>query len=331
MKSFKTLIISLFLLCFNLSSLHSHVIEKVVIIGSGAVGASAAIFTGQAKLTPLVIQDNDCKAQMALIHSIDNYPGVLEDIEGVELLNKFRQQAQNFGARFVDGSVEAVDLLNKPFRIDLANGEQIYTETLIIASGTEKRWLGIPNEQALRGKGVVSATFCKDSDFTHKNVVVVGGGHAALQEALFIANVADKVTIVNRSNVFNASKFHQEQVFNNSKISVLYNTEVDDILDPRKNKVTSVILRDKINNQITTLPADYVLIAIGSQPNSKLFKGQLELTDSGHIVVNGKNTSTNIPGVFAAGDVTEVAYGRVVIAAGAGAMSAMDAIRYLDR
>lgn len=315
---------------FYITEIQTAEVEKLVIIGSGAAGSSAAIFAGQANISPLVIQDTDCKAQMALIHKIDNYPGMLEEIDGHELLTRFREQAQFFGARFQEGSVIEVDLLNRPFRIELCDGSSIYAESIIIASGGEKRWLGIPNEQALRGKGVVGATFCRGIDFTGKNVIVVGGGHAALQEAQYISDKAKSVIIVNRSKYFNASKFHQELVFNNEKINILYDTEIDNILDISQNKVTGVVLRNKTNQKIETLDADIVLIAIGSKPNSELFKDQLELTADGQIVINGKNMSTSIPGVFAAGDVSDVAYGRVVISAGAGAMAAMDAIRYLS-
>jgi thioredoxin reductase (NADPH) len=179
-----------------IASLNAGEVEKVVIIGAGAAGSSAAIFTGQADLNPLVIQDIDCNAQMALIHDIDNYPGALEKINGVELLENFRKQAEGFGARFIKDSVVEVDLLTRPFRIELASGNSVHAESIIIAAGTTKRWLELYNEQELRGKGIVSATFCKDQDYRNKNVVVVGGGHAALQEAIHIAELANHITIV---------------------------------------------------------------------------------------------------------------------------------------
>lgn len=323
------LAINLFFLNFCLQA--SEAVEKVVIIGAGAAGSSAAIFAGQANLNPLVIQDSNCGAQMALIHKIDNYPGILEEVEGIDLLNRFREQAQKFGARFHKGSVVEVDLSNRPFRIDLKSGETVYAETIIIASGTQKRWLELPNEEALKDKGVIAASFCRDPNFfNEKRVVVVGGGHAALQEAHYISETADLVTLVNRSSLFNASKFHQEQVFNNEKIDVLYDTEVDDILDPYQDRVTEVILKNRKTGAFTSVPADLVLVAIGNRPNTDLFQGQLELSPSGQIVINGKDTSTSIEGVFSAGDISDVSYGRVVISAGAGAMAALDTIRYLN-
>jgi len=305
-------------------------VEEVVILGSGAAGSSAAIFTAQANRHPLVIQDIDCKAQMALIHTIDNYPGMLEEVEGVDLLNRFRTQAKAFGARFQEGSVLEVDLLNRPFRIKLSDGQTIHAKTLIIAAGTVKQWLELPNEQALRGRGVISASFCKQTNFKDKKVIVIGGGHAALQEAHFLSAVAKKVILVNRGSTFNASKFHQDLVMNNKKIEIIYNTKVEDVLDVSRGLFTSVVLKNKQTNEISEIPADILLVAIGNTPNSKLFKDQLEVSPKGQIVIHGKNSSTNIPGVFAAGDVSDVSYGRVVIAAGSGAMAALDATRYLD-
>lgn len=312
------------------AGLHASEIEKLVIIGSGAAGSSAAIFSGQADLHPLVVHDTDCNAQMALIHKIDNYPGILEEIEGVDLLHNFRKQAESYGARFIEDSVVEVDFLNRPFKITFASERIVYSDAVIIASGTNKRWLQLSSEQLLRGKGVVSATFCRNTDYHGKNVVVVGGGHAALQEAMHIADQAKHITIVNRGSKFQASAFHQNAVFARPNIDVIYNTEVNDILDVSKGKVTGVVLSERETGENHEREADIILIAIGNKPNSELYKDQLELTPAGNIVINGKNTSTNIPGVFAAGDVTDVVYGRVVIAAGAGAMAALDAVRYLD-
>lgn len=315
---------------FLITGIQASEIEKVVILGSGAAGSSAAIFAGQGGLNPLVIQDSDCNAQMAMIHTIDNYPGVLEEIEGVELLNKFRLQAQQFGARFHEDSVVEVDVMNRPFRIELASGKTVYTQALIIASGTKKRWLELSNETNLRGKGVTAASFCRNATFNEKEVVVIGGGHAALQEAQHVSDLAKKVTIVNRGKKFAASKFHQELVFSNKKIQVMYDTEIEDILDPSADKVTGVLLKNSQTQEVTHFPTDVVVVAIGHKANSELFQNQLELSPSGQIMINGQNTATNVPGVFAAGDVSSVSYGRVVIAAGMGAMAALDAIRFLD-
>lgn len=310
---------------------YSEEVEKLVIIGSGAAGSSAAIFAGQASLNPLVIQETDCTTQIALIHKIDNYPGILHDVDGIDLINNFRKQAENFGARFVADAVVAADLQNKPFKIVLGSGKTVYSEAIIIAAGVTKKWLGLPSEKLLRNKGVVSATFCKDTDYTGKNVVVVGGGHAALQEALFVSDKAARVTIVNHGEKFNASKFHQDEVFKTENIEVIYNASVEDILDVSQEKVTAVVLHDHKTNETYQKSTDIVIVAIGAKPNTDMFKGQLQLSAAGNIVMNCKNSSTNIPGVFAAGDITDIAYGRVAVASGAGAMAALDAIRYLEK
>lgn len=305
-------------------------VEKLVIIGAGPAGASAAIFAGQSHLNPVVIRDDNCKTQMAFIHKIDNYPGVLDETDGLELLNNFYVQAEKFGARFVDGSLKNIDLLNRPFTIELESGETFQAEAVIIAAGTDKKWLGAENEQHFRKNGVVSGSLCLGNSYHGKNIVVVGGGHAALQEAQYVSEKANQVFLLNRSDKFNASKLHRDQVLNNEKVKVIYHTEVVEILDPKQNKVTEVVARNNITKEEVTLPADIVIVAIGNNPNTEMIKDQLKTLPTGHIVINGKNTSTSIPGVFAAGDITDVSYGRVVIAAGSGAMAALDAIRYLD-
>lgn len=312
-----------------LSFANAEAMEKVVILGSGPAGLTSAIIAGQADLSPLVIEGEQCEGQLEIIHKIDNYPGFPEEIGGKELLLRFREQAIKFGARVEgEGRIKEVDLETRPFKIIFENDNIIETETLIIAQGVTKKWLGLDSEQELRGKGVMSTSICKRKDFEGKAVAVVGGGHAALQEALTIAEFASSVTIVNRSKTFNASAYHQNEVFSNEKIQVLYETEVNDILDISEDKVTGLALESK-NGETFTLPVEGVVIAIGSTPNSVIFNGKLELTADGHVAISGKTTETNIPGVFAAGDVSEVSYGRVITAAGTGAMAALDTIKYL--
>lgn len=324
----KNIILSLFVLLSTAA--FAHDVEKVVIIGGGAAGSSAAIFAGQAGLEPLVITNSDCNAQMALIHNIDNYPGIVDPIDGYDLLKNFRIQAEQFGAKFCSETIVNVDLSERPFKLDLENGNTIYTESLIIASGSTKRWLNLSGEQQLRGKGVISATFCKNTDYTDKNIIVVGGGHAALQEALHIADVAKSILIVNRSDKFNASKYHQEEVFQKKNIHIIYDTEIIEIQDVLADKVTGVVLRNSLTSEEQYVPTDILIVSIGSGPNSTIFKDQLEMTGSGNIVIKGNSTMTSVPGVFAAGDVTNMSYGRVVISAGTGAMAALDAARYLE-
>ena len=245
--------------------------EKIVIIGAGAAGSSAAIFAGQAGLNPVVVADIDCNAQMALIHKIDNYPGIVDPIDGYELLQNFRSQAEGFGARFIEETVAGIDTSNRPFKIDFESGRTIYSDALIIATGSNKRWLNLSSEQSLRGKGVISATFCRATDYNGKNVIVVGGGHAALQEAIHIADQANHITIINRGSQFNASKYHQDAVFDSEKIDVIYDTDVIEVTDITQEKVTEVWARNRLTQKEEQLPADIVIISIGSTPNTELF------------------------------------------------------------
>lgn len=304
--------------------------EQVVIIGGGPAGMTSALVTGQAELHPLVIEGPQCTGQLEIIHLIDNYPGFLEEINGAELLSLFRQQAVKFGARFDHRKIVKIDFSERPFRITLEDGDSILSDSIIAASGVEKKWLGLENEEKLRGKGVMSTSICKREEFEGKEVAIVGGGHAALQEALTIAEFASKVTIINRSTFFNASAYHQNLAFSNDKIKILYQTEVEDILDPEQDHVTEIVLKNSQNGETFRLPTDGVVIAIGSSPNTSLFQDQATLTPSGHLALPGKNTQTSIPGFFAAGDVSELSYGRVITAAGTGAMAAIDAIKFLN-
>lgn len=325
----KLIFIAILINLFSFAGAYATEVEKVVIIGAGAAGSSAAIFAGQAGLNPLVLTNADCNAQMALIHNIDNYPGIVDPVDGYDLLKNFRKQAEQFGARFMAETISTVDLSSRPFKLEFLSGNSLYAEALIIASGSTKRWLNLSGEQHLRGKGVISATFCKNTDYTGKNIVVVGGGHAALQEALHVAEEANSILIVNRGSRFNASQYHQNEVFDTKNIKVIYDTEVIEIQDVSADKVTGAVLRNTVTSEEYHVPADIVIISIGSGPNSEVFKDQLELTASGNIVIKGNSTATSVAGVFAAGDVTNMSYGRVVISAGTGAMAALDAARYL--
>lgn len=305
-------------------------VEKVVILGKGPAGLSAAIFSGQANLSPLVLTGPECTTQLGIIHSIDNYPGFPEPIPGKELLQRFQEQAIKFGTRIDDESVVIdVDLESRPFQLFLESGETIFTESLIIAQGVNRNWLGLDAEEKLKGKGVMGTSICHKEECEGKIVAVVGGGHAALQEAIMISEYASSVILINRSNKFNASMYHQEIAFANDKIRILYDTDVVNILDVEQEKVTGIEVANKLTKEKTKISVDGVVIAIGSKPNSNVFEGQLELTQSGHIALPGKTTQTSVPGVFAAGDVSEITYGRVSVAAGAGAMAALDVIKYL--
>lgn len=305
-------------------------VEKVVILGKGPAGLSAAIFSGQANLRPLVLTGPECTTQLGIIHSIDNYPGFPEPIPGKELLDRLQEQAVKFGTRIDDESVVIeVDLENRPFRLLLENGDTIFTESLIIAQGVNRNWLGLEAEEMLKGKGVMGTSICHKEECEGKIVAVVGGGHAALQEAIMISEYASSVILINRGNKFNASMYHQELAFANDKIRILFDTEVTEILDSAQEKVTGIELSNKVTKEKTKISVDGIVIAIGSTPNSNIFDGKLELTKSGHIALPGKTTQSSVPGVFAAGDVSELTYGRVAVSSGTGAMAALDAIKYL--
>lgn len=305
-------------------------VEKVVILGGGPAGLSAAIFTAQANLNPLVLTGSDCGGQMSIIHSIDNFPGFPEQIPGKELLERFQIQAEKFGARVNKNSIVVdADLQSRPIVLFLENGDAVYTETLIIAQGVNRSWLGLEAEQKLQGKGVMGTSLCSREEYLGKSVAVVGGGHAALQEAIMISEFASSVFLINRSDKFNASNYHQELAFANEKIQIFYESDVIEIADVEADKVTGITVHNRTSNEKISLPVDGVVIAIGSKPNSNIFDGQLELTATGHIHLPEKNTQTSVPGVFAAGDITERAYGRAAIAAGAGAMAALDVVRFL--
>lgn len=303
--------------------------ENVVIIGAGPAGTTSAMIAGQADLNPLVIEGPTCTGQLEIIHLIDNYPGFLEEVSGAELLSLFRQQAVRYGARYDSREIVEIDLSNRPFQITLNDGDVILSESIIAAQGVTKKWLGLENEEKLLGKGVMGTSICKRGEFEGKEVAVVGGGHAALQEALTIAEFASKVTLVNRSTAFNASAYHQNLVFSNAKIEIIYQTEVEDILDPAQGHVTELRLKNSKTGEKSSLPVDGVVIAIGSSPNTDLFKDQIQLTPTRHLALPNKNTQTSVQGVFAAGDVSELSYGRVITAAGTGAMAALDTIRFL--
>lgn len=327
----KKFLLTLIFITFFQISFASDEIEKVVILGSGPAGLTSAILTGQASLNPLVVEGPKCLGQLEIIHKIDNYPGFPEEIGGDELLKKFREQALKFGTHFENSSnVVEINLEQRPFQILFEDGKVVYAEALIIAQGVTKRWLGLESEQLLRGKGVMGTSVCQKEKYQDKIVTVVGGGHAALQEALLISEFASKVYLINRSDKFNASVYHQNLAFANSKIEIIYNSDVEEIQDLAQDHVTSVSVRNLKTDQMQNFATDGVVIAIGSTPNTDIFKGKLELTASGHIALKGKNMSTSVEGVFAAGDASEMSYGRVIVASGTGGMAALDAIKFLS-
>ncbi|MCK4303082.1 MAG: thioredoxin-disulfide reductase [Candidatus Eisenbacteria sp.] len=304
-------------------------VEKVVILGSGPAGLTAAIYTARAQLKPVVIEGDQPGGQLMITGEVENYPGFPDGIPGPELMENFRKQAGRFGTRFRPGRVTAVELSKQPLLLTLEGGEQLKSETLIIATGASAKWLGLESETALRGAGVSACATCDGFFFQGKEVMVVGGGDTALEDAIFLTHYASKVTIVHRRDQLRASKYMEEAARGNEKISFIWNAVVDEIRDVGAKRVTGVLLRNVKSNETTEVSCDGVFIAIGHKPNTEFFEGQIEMNDAGYLVPEGRTTRTKIPGVFVAGDVDDARYRQATSAAGHGCMAAIDAERFL--
>ena len=316
--------------------------KEVVIIGSGPAGLTAAIYSARANLNPLLIdappdaeKQTTPGGQLMITTDVENYPGFSEGIQGPELMAEFRKQAERFGTEFLEAWITEVDLSERPFLLQTADYE-ISTQTLIIATGASAKWLGIPGEakvpNGFGGNGVSACATCDGPlpGFRNKELVVVGGGDTAMEEATFLTRYASKVYVVHRRDKLRASKIMQEKAFKNPKIQFVWNTGLEEILGEPDSGVTGARLRNLQTNDERVLPCAGVFIAIGHKPNTDLFKGQLDMDDVGYIVTSGKSTATNVPGVFAAGDVQDNCYRQAVTAAGTGCMSALDSERFLD-
>jgi thioredoxin reductase (NADPH) len=302
--------------------------RQVVIIGSGPAGLTAAIYAGRANLKPVVIEGHEAGGQLTITTLVENWPGYRDGIMGPALMEELRAQAARFGANLVPDQVTAVDLHGRPFGVRTGVAEYL-ADTVIVATGASARWLGLPSEKALVGKGVSSCATCDGAFFKELPIAVVGGGDTALEEALFLTRFASEVTLVHRRDRLRASKIMQEKAFANPKIRFVWNSVVEDIGDVTKGEVTGMTLRDVMTGALTSRDVSGVFIAIGHTPNTTLFTGQLEMTPSGYIVTSN-GTQTSVPGVFAAGDVQDHVYRQAITAAGSGCMAAMDAEKYLD-
>jgi thioredoxin reductase (NADPH) len=316
--------------------------RQVVIIGSGPAGLTAAIYSARANLNPLLIDapaDTEKQTtpggQLMITTDVENYPGFSEGIQGPDLMVEFRKQAERFGTEFLEDWITKVDLSERPFKL-FCDGKVIKTETLIIASGASAKWLGVPGEaktpHGFGGNGVSACATCDGPlpAFRNKHLVVVGGGDTAMEEATFLTRYASRVFVVHRRDKLRASKIMQDKAFANDKIEFLWNTELQEILGTQEQGVTGVILRDIQSGTTRVFDCEGVFIAIGHKPNTDLFKGQLEMDEVGYLKTSGHSTATNIPGVFACGDVQDSVYRQAVTAAGTGCMSAIDAERFLD-
>jgi thioredoxin reductase (NADPH) len=303
-------------------------IENVVILGTGPAGLTAAIYAARANLSPLCVEGTQPGGQLTITTEVENFPGFPNGIQGPELMQSCRAQAERFGTRFKTGDVQAVDLKQRPFTLSLADGSQVKTHTLIIATGASAKLLGLKNESRLMGRGVSACATCDGFFFRNQDIAIVGGGDTAMEEANFLTRFAKSVTLIHRRDTFRASKVMQDRTMKNPKIKIILDTGVEDVLG--QDEVTGLKLKNLKTGEMSELAVSGFFVAIGHQPNTKLFKGQLKTNDADYLLIQAGSTKTEIPGVFAAGDVADHVYRQAVTAAGTGCMAAIDAERYLE-
>jgi thioredoxin reductase (NADPH) len=303
---------------------------KLIIIGSGPAGCTAAIYAARAMLEPIMIRGIQPGGQLTITTDVENYPGFADVIQGPWLMEQMEKQAEHVGTRIVGDHVIKVDLSQRPFRLECDSGDVYLADALVIATGAQARWLELPSEQKFKGYGVSACATCDGFFYRGKEVVVVGGGNTAVEEALFLTNFAAKVTVVHRRNSFRAERILQDRLFKNPKIAVVWDSAVEEVVgsdDPLK--VTSVKLKNLKTGAITEKTVDGIFVAIGHAPATELFLGQVETKPNGYIKIAPHSTATSVPGVFAAGDVADDIYRQAVTAAGLGCMAALEAERFL--
>jgi thioredoxin reductase (NADPH) len=303
---------------------------KVVIIGSGAAGCTAAIYAARAMLEPVMIRGIQPGGQLTITTDVENYPGFAEVIQGPWLMEQMEKQSAEVGARLVSDHVNRVELGQRPFRISCDSGDIYLAESLVIATGAQARWLDIASEQAFRGHGVSACATCDGFFYRGKDVIVIGGGNTAVEEALFLTNFANKVRVVHRRDAFRAERILQERLFRHPKIEVIWDSVLEKVSgDDSPRKVTGAAIRNVKTGAVTEIHADGIFIAIGHSPASEMFAGQVQMKPNGYIKTAPYSTATSVPGVFAAGDVTDDVYRQAVTAAGMGCMAALEAERFL--
>ncbi|MGL4395603.1 MAG: thioredoxin-disulfide reductase [Hyphomicrobium sp.] len=305
---------------------------KVIILGSGPAGYTAAIYAARAMLKPLLIQGSQPGGQLTITTDVENYPGFADAIQGPWLMEQMQAQAEHVGTDVVMDHISKVDLKARPIRLEGDSGDAYTCDTLIICTGAQARWLGLASEEHFKGHGVSACATCDGFFYKGKDVVVIGGGNTAVEEALFLTNFARKVTIIHRRDTFRAERILQDRLFKHPKIEVVWDSAIDEIVGTAEPKsVTGVTVRNVKTGATTTIAADGVFIAIGHAPSTELFKGQLPMTPGGYLTTAPDSTATVIPGVFAAGDVKDEVFRQAVTAAGMGCMAALEAERYLAK
>lgn len=302
---------------------------KVVIVGSGPAGLTAALYAARADLSPLVLEGPEPGGQLTTTTDVENFPGYPDGVMGPKMMDDFKAQATKFGADVRYGTVNEIDFSKRPFRLNVDEEYDVYAEAIIVSTGASAKWLNIPSEQRLRGRGVTACATCDGAFFRNQHVIVIGGGDTAMEEATFLTRYASKVTIIHRRDEFRASKTMQKRVFDNPKIEVMWDCTLKEVLGDQV--VDGVVIQNVKNGEETTLSdVTGVFLAIGHKPNTDLFKDVLELDDVGYIKTKGKSTFTNMEGIFACGDAQDSVYRQAVTAAGTGCMAAMDAERWLE-
>ncbi|MBI3444416.1 MAG: thioredoxin-disulfide reductase [Magnetospirillum sp.] len=307
---------------------HHH--SKVLILGSGPAGCTAAIYAARANLEPMLVAGLQPGGQLTITTDVENYPGFAEAIQGPWLMEQMQAQAEHVGTRFMDDTIVSVDLSKRPFTAIGDSGDTYTGDTLVICTGATARWLGIESEKRFSGFGVSACATCDGFFFRGKEVAVIGGGNSAVEESIYLAGIASKVTLIHRRDSLRAEKIAQDRLFANPKVHVAWDSVIDEIVgDSNPPGVTGVRLKNVKTGALSLLPVDGVFIAIGHTPNTDLFKGALTMDDEGYLVTVPGSTATNIPGVFAAGDVQDKIYRQAVTAAGTGCMAALEAERFL--
>jgi thioredoxin reductase (NADPH) len=303
--------------------------RKVVIIGSGPAGYTAAVYAARANLAPVMFTGIQPGGQLMLTTLVENYPGFVDGIDGPPLMETFKAQAARFGTEMIAEDVTEVDFSSRPFRVK-SDDAAVEADTVIIATGASSKLIGLPNESKLMGRGVSTCATCDGFFFKDQNIMVVGGGDSAMEEALYLSRLGRQVQVVHRRDSLRASKIMQERALKNPKIEFIWDTGVEDVLDPAKGKVTAVRLKNLKTGAQWETPVDGLFVAIGHQPNTAIFKGKIDLHPNEYVKVSPGTTQTSVPGVFAAGDVADFTYRQAVTAAGTGCMAALEAERYLE-